>query len=94
MGEKTGEETAAEEETSEEIPAAGDSGPQADKAPEEKTFITEVSVNTNKSRVTIMSPKREDTRQGKTYHHIYTYAVSCMHFCQRYMLSIILVLNP
>nr|XP_022312615.1 uncharacterized protein LOC111117711 isoform X4 [Crassostrea virginica] len=63
-GEKTGEETAAEEETSEEIPAAGDSGPQADKAPEEKTFITEVSVNTNKSRVTIMSPKREDTRQA------------------------------
>ncbi|XP_052684890.1 uncharacterized protein LOC128164871 isoform X3 [Crassostrea angulata] len=60
--EKSGEET-AEETTSEEVPAGGDSGTQADKPPEEKTFITEVSVATNKSRVTIMSPKREDTRQ-------------------------------
>lgn len=62
--EKSGEET-AEETTSEEVPAGGDSGTQADKPPEEKTFITEVSVATNKSRVTIMSPKREDTRQGE-----------------------------
>lgn len=62
--EKSGEE-AAEETTSEEVPAGGDSGTQADKPPEEKTFITEVSVATNKSRVTIMSPKREDTRQGE-----------------------------
>lgn len=62
--EKSGEET-AEETTSEEVPAGKDSGTQADKPPEEKTFITEVSVATNKSRVTIMSPKREDTRQGE-----------------------------
>lgn len=62
--EKSGEET-AEETTSEEVSAGGDSGTQADKPPEEKTFITEVSVATNKSRVTIMSPKREDTRQGE-----------------------------
>jgi hypothetical protein len=60
--EKAGGET-TEEETSKET-GAGE-GTQADKGPEEKTFITEVSVATNKSRVTIVSPKREDTRQGR-----------------------------
>ncbi|XP_061175162.1 uncharacterized protein LOC133184218 isoform X2 [Saccostrea echinata] len=58
LEEKTGEE-APKEETSEEIVA----GEGSENIPQEKTFITEVSVATNKSRVTIVSPKREDTRQ-------------------------------
>lgn len=33
----------------------------------DKTFLTEVSGVTNKSRVTIVTPTREDTRQGKVY---------------------------
>lgn len=33
----------------------------------DKTFLTEVSGVTNKSRVTIVTPSREDTRQGKVY---------------------------
>lgn len=35
----------------------------------DKTFLTEVSGVTNKSRVTIVTPSREDTRQGKVYYH-------------------------
>lgn len=62
--EKTKEET-TEEETSKELGAGEGNGIQTEKGPEEKTFITEVSVTTNKSRVTIVSPKREDTRQGE-----------------------------
>ncbi|XP_048763118.1 uncharacterized protein LOC125671422 isoform X3 [Ostrea edulis] len=61
--EKTKEET-TEEETSKELGAGEGNGIQTEKGPEEKTFITEVSVTTNKSRVTIVSPKREDTRQA------------------------------
>lgn len=40
-------------------------------AGENKTFLTELSAVTNKSksRVTIVSPKREDTRQGLLFYY-------------------------
>ena len=72
--EKEGEQVGKDEKESEEIQKSeetektpAESAGANDKGPEEKTFITELSVNTNKSRVTIVTPKREDTRQGKSY---------------------------
>ncbi|XP_062613043.1 uncharacterized protein LOC134274823 [Saccostrea cucullata] len=69
MEEKAGEEAPKEETSEETVPGEG-----TENAPQEKTFITEVSVATNKSRVTIVSPKREDTRQ------VSQIAISCKEF--------------